>query len=162
MTLTSNTWKELISIFSNLNNFHSLEVVDRVSETQLQVGEKFKLNTLAVKGLNQFQVTIITNVLVSSFCFIWIPKSMSTAIRNILLLQCGNRVLMSKVDHVQCALYLAPLDYDYVEIRRYVLLYFIINLLTLLMNGWLWGWRRLHPKMVVISSCHDGHCPKLR
>ena len=24
---------------SNLNNFHSLEVVDRVSETQLQVGE---------------------------------------------------------------------------------------------------------------------------
>ena len=23
----------------NLNNFHSLEVVDRVSETQLQVGE---------------------------------------------------------------------------------------------------------------------------
>ena len=28
-----------ISILSNLNNFHSLEVVDRVSETQLQVGE---------------------------------------------------------------------------------------------------------------------------
>ena len=26
-------------IMSNLNNFHSLEVVDRVSETQLQVGE---------------------------------------------------------------------------------------------------------------------------
>ena len=25
--------------FSNLNNFHSLEVVDRVSETQLQGGE---------------------------------------------------------------------------------------------------------------------------
>ena len=25
--------------FLNLNNFHSLEVVDRVSETQLQVGE---------------------------------------------------------------------------------------------------------------------------
>ena len=25
--------------FSNLNNFHSLEVVGRVSETQLQVGE---------------------------------------------------------------------------------------------------------------------------
>ena len=31
--------KQLTSIFSNLNNFHSLEVVDRVSETQLQVGE---------------------------------------------------------------------------------------------------------------------------
>ena len=26
-------------ILSNLNNFHSLEVVDRVSETQLQVSE---------------------------------------------------------------------------------------------------------------------------
>ena len=31
--------KELSPILSNLNNFHSLEVVDRVSETQLQVGE---------------------------------------------------------------------------------------------------------------------------
>ena len=31
--------KQLTSILSNLNNFHSLEVVDRVSETQLQVGE---------------------------------------------------------------------------------------------------------------------------
>ena len=30
---------ELTSILSNPNNFHSLEVVDRVSETQLQVGE---------------------------------------------------------------------------------------------------------------------------
>ena len=29
----------LTSILSNLNNFHSLEVVDRVSETQLHVGE---------------------------------------------------------------------------------------------------------------------------
>ena len=29
----------MTSILSNLNNFHSLEVVDRVSETQLQVGE---------------------------------------------------------------------------------------------------------------------------
>ena len=31
--------KKLTLILSNLNNFHSLEVVDRVSETQLQVGE---------------------------------------------------------------------------------------------------------------------------
>ena len=30
---------KLTSILTNLNNFHSLEVVDRVSETQLQVGE---------------------------------------------------------------------------------------------------------------------------
>ena len=39
MTSISNIWKQLTSILSNLNNFHSLEVVDRVSETQLQVGE---------------------------------------------------------------------------------------------------------------------------
>ena len=32
-------WKEFTSIFSNLNNFLSLEVVEHVSETQLQVGE---------------------------------------------------------------------------------------------------------------------------
>ena len=31
--------KRITSILSNLNNFHSLEVVDRVSETQLHVGE---------------------------------------------------------------------------------------------------------------------------
>ena len=39
MTPISNIWKQLTSILSNMNNFHSLEVVDRVSETQLQVGE---------------------------------------------------------------------------------------------------------------------------
>ena len=33
--------KKLTFILSNLNNFHPLEVVDRVSETQLQVGENF-------------------------------------------------------------------------------------------------------------------------
>ena len=31
--------KGFTSILSNLNNFHSLEVVDRGSETQFQVGE---------------------------------------------------------------------------------------------------------------------------
>ena len=30
-------WKQWTFILSNLDNFHSLEVVDRVSETQLQV-----------------------------------------------------------------------------------------------------------------------------
>ena len=42
--------KELTSILSNLNNFHSLEVVDRINETQIQVGEN---SNLAVKGLMQ-------------------------------------------------------------------------------------------------------------
>ena len=35
----SNIWKQLISILSKLNIFHSLEVVDRVSDAQLQVSE---------------------------------------------------------------------------------------------------------------------------
>ena len=40
--------KSLTSIFSNLTDFHSLEIVNRVSETQLQVGENFQLNKSAV------------------------------------------------------------------------------------------------------------------
>ena len=39
MTSTSKIGKELTPILSNLNNFHSLQFVDRVSERQLQVGE---------------------------------------------------------------------------------------------------------------------------
>ena len=39
MTLISNILKQFTSILSNLNNFHSLEVVDCVSETQFQVDE---------------------------------------------------------------------------------------------------------------------------
>ena len=31
--------KSFTSFLSNLNNFHSLEIVDRVSETQLQISE---------------------------------------------------------------------------------------------------------------------------
>ena len=41
--------KTVYLYLSNLNNFHSLEVVDRVSEPQFQVGEN---NNLAAKGLN--------------------------------------------------------------------------------------------------------------
>ena len=56
-------FEELTSILSHLNNFHSLEVVDRVSETQLQVGEKFKLNIMAVKGLKYFAMPQDNNYL---------------------------------------------------------------------------------------------------
>ena len=50
MTSISNICNHLTSILSYQNNFHSLEVVDRVSETQLQVGENsdwiiWRLNT---------------------------------------------------------------------------------------------------------------------
>ena len=40
------------SILSNLNIFHSLKILDRVSQTELQVGENSNLLNLAVKGLN--------------------------------------------------------------------------------------------------------------
>ena len=43
-------WKELPSILSNRNNFHSLEVVDRVSETQFQVGENSDWIIWRLKG----------------------------------------------------------------------------------------------------------------
>ena len=46
----SNIWKQLTSILSNMNNFHSLEVVDRVSETQLQVGENSDWIIWRLKG----------------------------------------------------------------------------------------------------------------
>ena len=38
-------------MLSNLNNFHSLEVVDRVSETQLQVGENSNRIIWRLKGV---------------------------------------------------------------------------------------------------------------
>ena len=39
MRSISKVLKELTSILSSPNNFYSLEVVNRVSETQFQVGE---------------------------------------------------------------------------------------------------------------------------
>ena len=50
MTSISNIGKQLTSILSNLTNFHSLEVVDRVSETQLQVGENYDFLIWWLKG----------------------------------------------------------------------------------------------------------------
>ena len=41
---------KLTSILSNMNNFHSLDVVDRVSETQLQVGENSDWLIWRLKG----------------------------------------------------------------------------------------------------------------
>ena len=41
--------KKLTSILSNMNNFHSLEVVDRVSETQFQMGENSDWKILQLK-----------------------------------------------------------------------------------------------------------------
>ena len=55
-------------ILSNLNNFHSLEVVYRVSK-------KFKLNNLAVKGLKP--LLPLCNVVLSFF------KNADTKLRNI-------------------------------------------------------------------------------
>ena len=57
MTLISKIGNFLTAILSNLNNFHSLEVVDRVSETQLQVGENLNRIILRLKGLTRTNVT---------------------------------------------------------------------------------------------------------
>ena len=54
MTSINNIWKQLTSILSNLNDFHSLEVVDRVSETQLQVGENSDWLIRRLKGWVSF------------------------------------------------------------------------------------------------------------
>ena len=51
MTSINKISKSLNSILSNLSDFHSLEVVNRVSETQLQLGDKSCKINLAVKGL---------------------------------------------------------------------------------------------------------------
>ena len=42
--------KKFTFILSHLNNFHSLEVVDRVSETQFQVGENSNWIIWQLKG----------------------------------------------------------------------------------------------------------------
>ena len=44
---------ELTLISSNLNNFHSLEVVSRVSETQIQVSENSNSITWRLKRAGQ-------------------------------------------------------------------------------------------------------------
>ena len=56
MTTISSIWKQLTSILSNLNNFHSLEVMDRVSETQLQVGENSNWIIWRLKGQLKKQI----------------------------------------------------------------------------------------------------------
>ena len=59
MTSISNIWKQLTSILSNLNNFHPLEVVDRVSEAQLQVGENSDWIIWRLKGLGLSNIIIL-------------------------------------------------------------------------------------------------------
>ena len=60
--------KSLTPILSNLNIFHSFEVVDRVSETQIHMSEKFQLN-LTVIGLIHFKASscLLVTTLVCSF-----------------------------------------------------------------------------------------------
>ena len=101
MTSTSKIYKQLTSILPNLNNIYSLEVVDRVSETQLQVGENSNWIIWRLKGWTMetkfnvvypvqhrtifvfinhvYQMCVFCNlkssqnVLESSLRFIWIP-----------------------------------------------------------------------------------------
>ena len=57
MTSISKIGKELTSMLSNLNNFHALEVVDRVSEAQLQVGKNSNLIIWRLKGKRLKKIT---------------------------------------------------------------------------------------------------------
>ena len=51
--------KSLTFVLANRNIFHSLEVVDRVSDTQFQVGENSnQINNLAVKELKLWLVVL--------------------------------------------------------------------------------------------------------
>ena len=65
MTSISNIWKQ---VTSDLNNFHSLEVVNRVSETQFQVGENSDWIIWRSKGYSVLLVHQIT-VTEDEMCF---------------------------------------------------------------------------------------------
>ena len=58
-------------MLSDLNNFHSLEVVDRVRETQLQVGKNS--DNFAVKGLKKNE----QNICDISIYFDWDERKLS-------------------------------------------------------------------------------------
>ena len=68
MISTSKIWKELTSISSNLNNFHSLEVVDRVSETQLHVGENSNWIIWRLKGYRTVNHLCTVHALCCTLC----------------------------------------------------------------------------------------------
>ena len=55
--------KYLTSVLSKLKIFHPLDVVDRASETQLQMGGNSYKNNLAVKGL-KWQTRLINPQLI--------------------------------------------------------------------------------------------------
>ena len=50
MCVNNKIYKYFVFKLTNVCNFHTLEVVDRCSETQLQVGENFNRIILRVKG----------------------------------------------------------------------------------------------------------------
>ena len=81
VTSISNIWKQMTFILSNLNNFHSLEVMDRVSETQLQLSEN--LNNLPVKGLIMIIMHLITHItLMHQMIFLYKIQKIKNVISN--------------------------------------------------------------------------------
>ena len=75
MSSINNISKSVTSILSNLNNFHSLEVVDCVSGTQLQVSEnclRCDLNNNATECIYPHEKTLTDNVLTN---LLWIFNS---------------------------------------------------------------------------------------
>ena len=81
MPSISNIWKQLTPILSNLNNFHSLEVVKSRQRDTTSSGWKFRLNNLAVKGLKWLfklcRCFVSWNTFLTfyiSVYYAWIPK----------------------------------------------------------------------------------------
>ena len=58
MTPTKKISESLAVFLSYLNNFHSLEVVDRVSETQLQVGDNSNWLIWRLKNLDEITILL--------------------------------------------------------------------------------------------------------
>ena len=90
MASISNIWKQLTSILSSLNNFHSLEVVDRVSETQLQVGENSDWISWRLKGWEQ-----------ASLCAFWYVYNAEPKYYNCLLASHSNKTHCQLIDSRQ-------------------------------------------------------------
>ena len=66
MTSIKTIAKSLTTILTNLNNFRSLEVVDRVSEAQLQVGENFNQIAWRLEGYTSESDVYIRQIMMSN------------------------------------------------------------------------------------------------
>ena len=96
MTSISNIWKQVTSILWNQNNFHSLEVVDRVSETQLHVGDNSDWIIWRLKGWGALEESMARNFKWVGITQIWRDGSLLSMKSNFSLCATGKASTMSK------------------------------------------------------------------